>query len=113
MIAASRVNLQKTEQRQEASNFLYLPDVSLSASYLRLDQAMMPPARITKSLAVPEQASQLFGSLVNSPGVTPAQLNSSLSRGITEQDVVLATGPHQLRRTNDSCHLPAYRSLCI
>ena len=91
-IAASRANLQKTAQLQEATRSLYLPDVSISAGYSRLDQAVtLSPAQITGSLAQPELAGQLFGSLANSLGATPAQLNSGLTSEITEQDVVLAS----------------------
>ncbi len=91
-IAANRANLQKTEQLQEATKSLYLPEVSVSASYARLDQAVtLSPAQLIDSMPASKQAGQLFGSLANSLGVSPSQLNSGLTSEITEQDVVLAS----------------------
>jgi len=91
-IAASRARLQKTEQLQDATKSLNLPEINLSAGYSRLDSAVtLSPAQISGSLAEPELAGQLLGSLAGSLGMTPEQLNSGFTSELTGQDVVLAS----------------------
>ncbi len=91
-IAASRANLQKTEQLQAATQALNLPDINVSAGYTRLDQAVrLSPAQITDSLASPELLEPLVGSLSQSLGVSPDQLNAGLTSELSEQDVVTAS----------------------
>jgi len=91
-IAASRANLQKTEQLQQATKSLYMPEVNISAGYTRLDQAItLSPSSIADSMPAGDQLGSVFGSLANSIGISPAQLDSALTSHITEEDVVLAS----------------------
>jgi len=85
-IKAAQAEVQQAEHQQKGAKALRLPSVSLSAGYLYLDDdVQLSPQDLFDSMEAGGQASQLFGSLAASYGLSPAELNSGLTSTIAER----------------------------
>jgi len=88
-VAASRSNLEKLEFLQQAARDLYLPSLDISASYTRLNEAVvLSPSTLLDSMPAGNELQGLLASVGNSLGIPANQINSAFTSRITNKDVI-------------------------
>lgn len=86
-IKAARAKVDQAEHAEEASRALNLPDVSLSASYIYLDDDVeLSPSDIFDSMEAGDQAAMIAAGFAHSMGLNPAQLEKGLTSTIAERE---------------------------
>lgn len=86
-LKAARMGVDQARHNRDGAKDLYLPEISLSASYLYLDDAVeLSPSDLFESMEAGTQASYIAAGLAQSYGMTAAQLDSSLTSTIAERD---------------------------
>ena len=86
-LKAARAKVEQAEFTQDGTNDLNLPEVSISASYVYLDDAIeLSPNDIFESMAAGQQASSIVSGLAGNFGMTPAQLNAGLTSTIADRE---------------------------
>lgn len=91
-LAAGRENSQRSEYLQSAAKSLYLPEVSITGSYTRLDDAVsLSPSDLLGSMPAGAHLDRLFSELATLAGIPPGQLDAALTSQITDDDVVIAS----------------------
>jgi outer membrane protein TolC len=79
-LAAEQRNIERASYLQDAASDLFLPSLSLSANYTRLDHSVsVQPSDLVDSMPI-EDVSQLFD-------ITPDTLDSMFTSTLTERDV--------------------------
>jgi len=97
-LKAARAKVKQAEHIQDSRRDLYYPEVSLSAKYIYLDDAVeLSPNELFESMEGGEQAGLIAADISRSYGLTPTQLNAGLTSTIAERENVtssiLATWP--------------------
>lgn len=94
-LAAKRANVEQAEHRQDAVSDLYLPSVSLGASYTRLSQDIkVSPADLFSSMPASDSAElqAALGNLMNiMPSGIEGGINSALTSTIAHRDVLTSS----------------------
>lgn len=86
-LKAARTGVEQARYKQDGAKDLYLPEITLSASYLYLDDAVeLSPSDIFESMDAGAQASYIAAGLAQSYGMTAAQLDSGLTSTIAERE---------------------------
>lgn len=86
-LKAARAEVKQAEYKQDGAKDLFLPEISLSANYLYLDDAVeLSPADLFASMEAGNQAAYIAAGLAESYGMTPAQLNAGLTSTIAERE---------------------------
>ena len=86
-IKAARARVEQAEHGEVASKALNLPDVSLAAAYVYLDDDVeLSPDDIFDSMAGGDQAAMIAAGVVHSMGLDPARLDSALTSTIAERE---------------------------
>lgn len=90
-LRAARAEVESADHKKEAAKDLYLPEISLSASYVYLDDDVtLSPSEILDSLAAGDQLAPLVGGLAASYGLSPAMVESGLTSTITDRETVIS-----------------------
>jgi len=85
-LKAARSKVQQAEYEQESTTHLDFPEVSLSAAYLYLDDAVeLTPQDIFASMEGGAQAGQIAAGIAHTYGLSSAQLQSGLTSTIAER----------------------------
>ncbi len=86
-LAAARANVEQAKHKRAAAKDLYLPEVSISASYLYLDDDVtLSPEDILESTPAGSQLIPIIAGIAGSYGVSAAKLNSGLTSTIAERE---------------------------
>jgi outer membrane protein TolC len=91
-LKAARAEVESAGHSKDAARDLYLPEVTLSASYIYLDDDIeLTPSEILNSLAAGEQLAPLVSGLASSYGMSAAQLESGLTSTIQDRETVISS----------------------
>lgn len=87
-LAAERANVDKARHLQDATSDLYLPDISVSANYTRLDKPVeISPSDLLDSMPAGDKLSSLFNGLADSFRTSAATLDQLLTSQLTDRDI--------------------------
>jgi outer membrane protein TolC len=91
-LQAARSEVESAGHSKDAARDLYLPEVSLSASYIYLDDDIdLSPSEVLDSMAAGDQLSSLVSGLASSYGMSAAQLESALTSTIQDRETVISS----------------------
>lgn len=91
-LKAARSKIHQAKYKQQSTKNLDYPEVSLSAAYLYLDDAVeLTPNDVFASMEGGEQASRIAAGMAGTYGLPPAQLNSGLTSTIAERDNITSS----------------------
>lgn len=86
-LAAARANLDQAKNKKEAARDLYLPEIELSASYMRLDEEVtLSPNDILSSMPAGNSLAPLLEGVGRSYGLSGSALNTAFTATVTERD---------------------------
>jgi outer membrane protein TolC len=86
-LEAARANVERTQHTKDGTKDLYLPNITLSAGYMYLDDDVtLSPQDLLDSMPAGNALGQVLGGLAMSQGISPAQLNSGLTSTIAERN---------------------------
>ncbi|EAS44292.1 TolC family protein [Photobacterium profundum] len=84
-LAAERANVDKARHLQDATSDLYLPDISVSANYTRLDKPVeISPSDLLSSMPAGESLSNGLAAIL---GTNAATLDQLLTSQLTDRDI--------------------------
>ena len=85
-LKAARAKVEQAEFARKGSDDLNLPEITLSANYLYLDEAVeLSPNDLFESMNGGDQAAMISSAVAQSYGLSPAQLQAGLTSTITER----------------------------
>ncbi len=91
-LAAGRSNIEKAKSMQQAARHLYMPSVNISASYVRLDEAVtITPSSLLESMQEGSQLMALLAGIGSNLGISPNQLDTAFASQITDESVVTSS----------------------
>jgi len=91
-LQAARAEVESADHKKDAARDLYLPEISLSASYVYLDDDVtLSPSEIIDSLAAGDQLAPLVGSLAAGYGISPTMLEEGLTSTIADRETVISS----------------------
>lgn len=91
-LQAARADIENAVHKKDAAKDLYLPEISLSASYIYLDDDIeLSPSDVLGSMASGDQITSLVGALAASYGMTAAQVESALTSTISDRETILSS----------------------
>lgn len=91
-LQAARAEVESADHKKDAAKDLYLPEISLSASYIYLDDDVtLSPSQVLDSMAAGDQLAPLVGTLAASYGLSPAMVESGLTSTITDRETVISS----------------------
>jgi outer membrane protein TolC len=91
-LAAARANIEQAQHKRNAARDLYLPEISISASYLYLDdEVTLSPDDILESTPAGDTLAPIIAGIAGSYGVSSAELNSGLTSTIAERDNITSS----------------------
>ncbi len=86
-LEAARANVERTQYNKHGTKDLYLPEITISAGYMYLDDDVtLSPQDLLDSMPAGDTLTPVIHDLAMSNGITPAQLNSGLTSTIAEQE---------------------------
>ena len=87
-LATARENLDQARHKKDAARDLYLPEIEISASYMRLDdEVTLSPGDILASMPAGDRLAPLLEQIGRSYGLSGAALNTAFTSTIAEQDI--------------------------
>ncbi len=90
--AASRANRQKAQHMISSAKSLYMPQISLSGSYTRLDSDVtLSPSQLISSTPAGDELNSIIASLGAAAGIPAGQIDDALTSKIADNDVILAS----------------------
>ncbi len=91
-LQAARADVESADHKKDAAKDLYLPEISLSATYLYLDDDIeLSPSDILDSMAAGDQLAPLLSGLASSYGMSMAQVESGLTSTITDRETLISS----------------------
>ncbi|MFT5697813.1 MAG: outer membrane protein TolC [Desulforhopalus sp.] len=91
-LQAARADVESADHKKDAAKDLYLPEISLSASYIYLDDDItLSPSDVLDSMAGGDQLTSVMSGLASSYGMSFAQLESALTSTITDRETVISS----------------------
>ena len=91
-LQAARADVESAGHKKDAAKDLYLPEISLSASYIYLDDDIeLAPSDILDSLAAGDQLAPLVSGLAASYGMSAAQVESGLTSTINDRETLISS----------------------
>ncbi|WP_458774934.1 TolC family protein [Desulforhopalus sp. 52FAK] len=91
-LKAARAEVEGADHKKDAAKDLYLPEISISASYLYLDDDVtLSPSQIVNSLAASDMVSSIVGGLASSYGMSATMLESALTSTIADRETVISS----------------------
>ena len=91
-LQAARADVESAGHKKDAAKDLYLPEISLSASYIYLDDDIeLAPSDILDSMAAGDQLAPLVSGLAASYGMSAAQVESGLTSTINDRETLISS----------------------
>lgn len=86
-LAAARETFDQAKHKRDAARDLYLPEIEISASYMRLDdEVTLSPGDILSSMPAGDRLAPFLEQIGRSYGLSGAALNTALTSTIAERD---------------------------
>ena len=91
-LAAARASVEQAQHKRDAAKNLYLPEVTISARYLYLDdEVTLSPEDYLESTPAGDKLAPIIAGIAGSYGVSAAQLNSGLTSTIAERENITSS----------------------
>lgn len=91
-LQAARADVESADHKKDAAKDLYLPELSLSASYMYLDDDIeLSPSDLLDSMSAGEQMAPLLAGLAASYGMSLTQLENGLTSTINDRETLFSS----------------------
>lgn len=91
-LAAAEAGIEQAKNKQDAARDLYLPEITITANYLYLDdEVTLSPTDILGSMAAGDQLEAIIAGLARNYGVSADQLTTGLTSTISERSNVTSS----------------------